>query len=198
MPLEIIKRKSYASPMNRLDSNSHLKLAAIDMDGTLLGHDGKISPDNARAVRRLQDAGVEVVLASGRHYLNMQRYADLLPGVNWLVACQGGEITDPARKNILTREFLDLKAANATLDLGHDLGFASLVYSVDGVLTDAEGHSGLDFYADLAGRAARKIGRAALLEEPIFKILWLGHPPEIEAAITSALKLSTPIEAVRT
>ena len=57
------------------------KLAAIDLDGTLLGPDHTISPANVQAVQRLQAAGIEVVLASGRHQGTMVAFARALPGV---------------------------------------------------------------------------------------------------------------------
>jgi len=40
--------------MVRANTLQQFKLAAIDLDGTLLGHDGQISPANRQAVRRLQ------------------------------------------------------------------------------------------------------------------------------------------------
>lgn len=41
-------------------------LLAIDLDGTLFGPDGKVSPANVAAVRAAREAGVEVVICTGR------------------------------------------------------------------------------------------------------------------------------------
>lgn len=41
-------------------------LLAIDLDGTLFGPDGKVSPANVAAVRAARDAGIEVVICTGR------------------------------------------------------------------------------------------------------------------------------------
>ena len=46
-------------------------LAAVDIDDTLVGHDGAISEANAAAVRRLVALGIRVLLASGRSHANM-------------------------------------------------------------------------------------------------------------------------------
>ena len=43
-----------------------IRLMALDVDGTLTDEAGKISPENAAAVRRAMDAGVLVSLATGR------------------------------------------------------------------------------------------------------------------------------------
>lgn len=56
------------------------RLAFIDLDGTLLGPDARVSNANAGAVRRLRDAGYAIVFASGRHQRNiamlLERRAD--------------------------------------------------------------------------------------------------------------------------
>lgn len=54
------------------------KLAAIDLDETLLAHDGTISPANQRAIKRLQEAGILPVIASGRMHQATVRFADML------------------------------------------------------------------------------------------------------------------------
>lgn len=43
-----------------------IRLIACDMDGTLLGPDGKVSPGNAAALGRAVDAGIALLVASGR------------------------------------------------------------------------------------------------------------------------------------
>src|SRR5206468_960447 len=47
-------------------------LAAIDIDDTLVGHDGAISAANAAAVARLVEMGTRGILASGRRHGDMQ------------------------------------------------------------------------------------------------------------------------------
>ena len=44
------------------------RLIAIDMDGTLLGDDGRVSPRNLAALFAAQAAGIEVVVATGRRH----------------------------------------------------------------------------------------------------------------------------------
>jgi hydroxymethylpyrimidine pyrophosphatase-like HAD family hydrolase len=45
-----------------------LRLIAIDMDGTLLGDDGRVSPRNLAALRAAQAAGIQIVVATGRRH----------------------------------------------------------------------------------------------------------------------------------
>lgn len=57
-----------------------MKLIAIDLDGTLLGHDKTIHPEDVAAIHEALALGVHVVVATGRHYqdaLRMIGQADL-------------------------------------------------------------------------------------------------------------------------
>lgn len=48
--------------------NRIIKLVASDMDGTLLGEDGRISDRNAEAIRALQEQGIKFIVCTGRAY----------------------------------------------------------------------------------------------------------------------------------
>ena len=46
--------------------NNKIKLLALDVDGTLFDDAGHIPEQNIRAIQKTQEAGVTVVVASGR------------------------------------------------------------------------------------------------------------------------------------
>lgn len=52
-----------------------IRLIATDLDGTLLGADKAVSPRNVRALRQCLEAGIEVMLASGRSHHAIARIA---------------------------------------------------------------------------------------------------------------------------
>lgn len=171
-----------------------LKLVAIDLDGTLLGEHQQISKENQIAVRRLQSAGAHVVLASGRHYHSMHRFAEMLEGVEWIVSCQGGELSDVSRGTVLSRSFLSRSQAQQALATGRSLGFTTVAYTVEGVFTDFEPDAELDFYAQLAGHVPVRIDSAEMAQRDIFKVILMGEPKRI-----SALNVEIPaLQKVRT
>ncbi len=43
-----------------------LRLVAVDLDGTLIGHDGSIGPKTTRALEKARHMGLHVVIATGR------------------------------------------------------------------------------------------------------------------------------------
>jgi len=48
--------------------NSSIRLIAIDLDGTLLGDDGRVSPRNLAALNAAQARGIHLVMATGRRH----------------------------------------------------------------------------------------------------------------------------------
>ncbi len=54
--------------MQQRSKTSNIRMIAIDMDGTLLGDDGQVSPRNVAALAAAQAAGTEVVIATGRRH----------------------------------------------------------------------------------------------------------------------------------
>ena len=184
--------------MIRSEISNGFKLAAIDLDGTLLGSDHQISAANARAVLQLQAAGAQVVLASGRHYNSMRKYADVLPGLQWIVSCQGGELSDVQRTTVLSRAFLPTAQAGETLELGRSLGFTPVAYTVAGVFTGAGSNEEIEFYTEFAGHRPVGVGTAELLTQEIFKVIWMGEPDRISGVELPLSQLPPSVQAVRT
>ncbi|WP_395020928.1 Cof-type HAD-IIB family hydrolase [Dongia sp.] len=68
-----------------------IQLIASDLDGTLLRHDGSLSPRTVAAVKAAVKAGFQMVLASGRPPRTMQPIADQL-GLRNIGVCSNGAI----------------------------------------------------------------------------------------------------------
>jgi len=65
-------------------------LLALDIDDTLTGPDGKISPANLAAVRRAMDLGIPVTVVTGRRYRSSaERFADDI-GLRGPIGCHYG------------------------------------------------------------------------------------------------------------
>ncbi len=78
------------------------KLLALDMDGTLLNSEKKISPKTARAIYELNKRGVFVTLSTGRGYTEILDYKDILSSINYGVLVSGGYVYDFANEKIIT------------------------------------------------------------------------------------------------
>ena len=65
------------------------RLLAIDIDGTLLNSRFQISPENIVALRRARQAGVEIMLVTGRRHLFALPIAQQLGFDLWLISSNG-------------------------------------------------------------------------------------------------------------
>ena len=73
----------------------NIKAIALDLDGTLVGVDHHVSKANKEAVKRAAEAGITMILASGRPFVSVEKIADEinLGQLNgYIVAANGGHI----------------------------------------------------------------------------------------------------------
>lgn len=93
------ERRGEARPMSRI------RLVALDLDGTLLGPEHRVSAVNAAAVADCVAAGISVVLASGRSFSSMQPFARHL-GLGELICLNGAALGDAASNLVRPRTLL--------------------------------------------------------------------------------------------
>ncbi|GAB3269428.1 HAD family hydrolase [Kineosporia babensis] len=78
------------------------KLVALDIDGTILDHDQRLTDRVREAVRAVADLGVHVVIATGRSLYETLPVLDRLGLVNGWAVCSNGSVTlrlDPTVPN---------------------------------------------------------------------------------------------------
>lgn len=80
---------------------NNYKWCVCDMDGTLLNSKDIISEENKTALKKLQQNGVEVIIASGRVDLMVKHYIKELDLKGHVISCNGGLI-----RNIKTGEYV--------------------------------------------------------------------------------------------
>ena len=70
------------------------KLAAIDMDGTLLMSDKRVHPDTVRDLADAAERGIELVYCSGRAIPELEPYRKILPMIRYAVCMSGAVVYD--------------------------------------------------------------------------------------------------------
>lgn len=111
-----------------------MRLVASDMDGTIVGHDGRISPRTVEAFQACLDAGVEVVFVTGRPPRWLDPLREQL-GHRGTVICSNGAVTyNLEDEQVLSAHLLEhsniLAAREIILDLYPAASFAA--ETVDG------------------------------------------------------------------
>ena len=89
-----------------------IKLIGIDIDGTLTENDGRINFEAAVLLRKLQDSGLQVVLATGRSVFETYTLSRFLGFANFGISENGGVIyyKEPTRVKLFGNYFDSLRA----------------------------------------------------------------------------------------
>jgi hydroxymethylpyrimidine pyrophosphatase-like HAD family hydrolase len=180
--------------MQPAPQSSAIRLVAIDMDGTLLGDNGRVSPRNLAALLAAQAAGVEVVVATGRRHSYAMRVlrplglhpASVLVSSNGTVTRTLGSPADPSQ--LIARTYLP--HATALWLCAHVEEFRNaLVLTFDRVGPDGDDSRGALVVEHLDDLNA-SIGRWMAANEP-----YIAHIRPIEDALTGA-DGDAPIQAM--
>jgi len=169
--------------MNGKSEGRRFKLAAIDLDGTLLGPDLSISGENHQAIHRLREKGVEIVIASGRHYASIIRILEGLPDIQWIISVQGGEVSDRERTRVLGRDFLDPSCVGGLLQRAAERGLTPVLYAPEGVFSPASWNRAIEGYQRLSGLTVAPISNDQVNGKQFFKIVWLGDSALVDAVM---------------
>jgi len=77
----------------------NIKLAAIDLDGTLLNDSKKLCRDAEDAIRQAHSRGIYIVPITGRPYLGVPDFIKALPEIEYLITSNGAQIIEKATEN---------------------------------------------------------------------------------------------------
>ncbi|MDX2118458.1 MAG: HAD hydrolase family protein [Planctomycetota bacterium] len=82
-------------------------IIALDLDGTLLSPDGSVSAANKDAVRRARDAGITIIVGTGRGLVECRHALDAIEQTDPVVVAGGAIISDPVTNHTLHRFAID-------------------------------------------------------------------------------------------
>ncbi len=115
------------------------KIIALDMDGTLLTSDKKISEKTKEALKKAEEKGIKVVLASGRPLEGITRYLeelDLLKNDDYVLSYNGGVVRNTKTKECIYKSVLKGSDLKAIYKLSRELGVNIHAFSVkEGLIT---------------------------------------------------------------
>ena len=90
--------------------NPPIRLLAIDIDGTLLNSQFQIPPANLKALRHAHEAGVEIILVTGRRHTFALPIAEQLGFDLWLISSNGA-VTRSLGGELFHRDLLPVATA---------------------------------------------------------------------------------------
>ena len=109
-------------------ADTGFRLIVLDVDGTLVDHERRISPATLRALAEAKAAGIRATLATGRMYASALPYAGRIGADAPLILCNGARIQDPASGEYLFSAHLPKHHAIRGLRLARELGLHVNLY----------------------------------------------------------------------
>ncbi|MBQ9726873.1 MAG: Cof-type HAD-IIB family hydrolase [Kiritimatiellae bacterium] len=93
-----------------------IRLAALDLDGTLLDSEKRLSARNRAALAAAAARGVEIVPSTGRFFDGMPDAVRALPFVRYAITVNGAQVWDRAAGRSLVRAEIPLATAVAVME----------------------------------------------------------------------------------
>jgi hypothetical protein len=159
-----------------------IKLAAFDLDGTLMGEDQVIAPRVRRTLAEAQRQGVIVTLATGRMFSATVPYAQSLNIDAPLLCYQGAWIQARDDPEPRYRIALPMDITHETLALAAEEGWHTVFYA-DGHIFLRELRYDEQFYEALLGENFKIVDTwdTVINHHQPDKILFVGKPAQIPA-----------------
>ncbi len=152
-----------------------IRMVAIDLDDTLLRKDLTISEENQRALLAAEEAGVSVVLASGRVKEAMWRYGTQLGMVGhegYMISSNGCLVLRTDTEEVLIRHTLEVDKALEVYEYSQKVDTPLIVYHEGEIVTDRV-NSWVEKDSGLSGLPIRIVEDfpSFLRENPPLKVL---------------------------
>lgn len=148
------------------------RLLAIDMDGTLLDSDRKISGKNMEALLEAAKRGVLVVVATGRALKGVTGYRELLKLDAPVITYNGAMIVRPATNEILFEQKLTQEEAEKIVRLGLEYETTMCIWSNNQLYGNAINDKIQDYKTYSGVEPVLIEDYEMLYKQGITKILW--------------------------
>ncbi len=164
------------------------RIAFIDLDGTLLGPDKTVSPENLAALDDLRAAGVRIVAASGRHHHNITAFREICD-LGWILSSQGAVVRHACTGEVLLEMTMQPQRVVEICERARERGMSLIAYHRDGAYIEEQSRW-TDLYSRQAGWTPRVSDFRRLPVDGFQKVIWSENPScirEVAAALEPAL-----------
>lgn len=117
------------------------KALALDLDGTLINSEKKLSTQNKKAVMEAAERGVHIILASGRPLFGIEPVAEALELSRvggYILAYNGGNIINCKTKEVIYSRNFPPECIHDVCTLAKEHGVYALSYDKDEVISESD------------------------------------------------------------
>lgn len=158
------------------------KMIVLDLDDTLLRDDGTISPRNKQALMSAQEAGVKVVLASGRPTYAMTALADELELErfgSYILSFNGAKIINWKTQEEAFSSTLTPEMAHTLYEMSIQEGVSALTYVGDDIVAESVTEYTLIESQITGMKIVEAPSFVGAVQVPVVKVLMVADPERL-------------------
>ena len=124
------------------------KLIAIDLDGTMLNKYGIITQNTKDVIKKVQEKGIEVVIASGRTINSVKNFSKEINSQNFFISGNGAITYDIKNDKILYENTLSKNKVLQVVKICEENSIYYSVYTENGIITKNLNYNTLYYYKE--------------------------------------------------
>ena len=124
------------------------KIAAIDLDGTMLNKYGAVTDETKSAIKQTIEKGTDVIIASGRPIDSIKTIAEEIGSNNYFIAGNGSLIYDIKNDKIIYEKFLSKQKILEIAKICEENSISYNIYTEDTIIAKQLKYNVLYYYKE--------------------------------------------------
>lgn len=121
------------------------KMIVMDMDGTLLTDDKKISDRNKRVLKEAAEMGVKIAISTGRMFASARIFGRMIGVDAPIIASNGAYIREKDSDEVIYAQILGEENIREIIKIGHKYGLNCGAYTWNSLFTEKLVHTSLNY-----------------------------------------------------
>ena len=124
-----------------------IKAIFMDMDGTVLTSEHKVSDKLKNKLNELEEKGIKIFVATGRSYSGTKRYLELIGIKNPVITYNGGRIVNPLTDEVVYENAIKPEIVEKIIKLAREKDIHLNLYNEDKLYFERNGGEGEKYAA---------------------------------------------------
>lgn len=180
------------------------KLVAIDLDGTMLNKYGIITENTKNVIKKVQEKGVEIIIASGRPINSVKNFSKEINSQKYFISGNGAITYDIKNDKILYENILNKNKVLQVIKICEENSIYYNVYTENGIIAKNLNYNTLYYYKENINKSEENKTHINIVEniydyienrnEKILKIMICDGSKTIFNSIMKKIREITDIE----
>lgn len=141
------------------------KLVAIDLDGTMLDSYGMVSEETKKTIKKIEEQGVNVIIASGRPIDSIKSIANEIDSKKYFISGNGAIIYDMEKEKIIYEKCLQKEKVLEIIKICEENSIAYNVYTEKEILATALKYNVLYYHKENLKKEENKKTKITIIKD---------------------------------